>query len=252
MSPTTASTAPSSPMKTDPQFEAFPTKKNVQQPQQKKKKRVFLTPTPKQEQTRRDTTEQPTETQTDERDEVHPVEEATPVGPPIVPKHTIPAPSYTEAIAGLGIERIQTMPVAFVFENALVSRSAANSHLLPLASESMQNTLEQRFKNHASSAATTIHIQFIQCSEGDRSLRMWCGEFGMGWVVLEVKWFLTQNDKPVVNVKRIKLRDSAAIGLRDLGDFNYGQRALLHDLCVRAAEQIKNQATHFFLQTEKF
>lgn len=92
-----------------------------------------------------------------------------------------------------------------------------------------------------------IDINIEMCTEGSRWGRICCGELGMGWIVLNLTWQLQGNPEPA---RRIKLRDSGAIGFTDVCEPNYGENLLLNDMTVRAARKITKEALEL-LQTTK-
>lgn len=160
----------------------------------------------------------------------------------------------TEVLADMGIQRISTMPIWFAFETQdLEIKKGQNQDIAAKAQQSMRHVLTGRFQNQVPTADTVIHINLLQCSKGDRTTRVWCGEVGLGWIVIEVEWNMTKGKKSITSKPiRIKHYHSAGRGSYDLCDRKYGERTLLHNLCVKAATEIKNDVTHLLLQTERF
>lgn len=85
-----------------------------------------------------------------------------------------------------------------------------------------------------------LMIRIDQCSQGKACRRMFCGELGCGWVVLETKWSLWKDHTPLIPTHTKILRDSGVIGCGDLFDSNFGANALLHKLAPKMADLIVN------------
>ena len=167
--------------------------------------------------------------------------------------------SRTERLADLAIERISNMPISFSFDvthlrqreaSELTESHRVSSELPKKVTAMMHSVLTSRFHKEVNQAETVIHIKLLQCSTGNRCARIMIPV--VGWIVLEVEWNLSKGGHNLTEPRRIKRRNAAALGLRDLCDAKYGERTLLNNLCVDIATTLKDEATHTLLQTEKF
>jgi len=101
-------------------------------------------------------------------------------------------------------------------------------------------------KNGSNNPIMSLNLNILQCTEGSRWGRMCCAEVGVGWIVLEIKWELIDENKGCVLVKGAsKLRDSAAIGFADLCESNYGEENLLNTMTPNLATEIKSKSRAF-------
>uniref|UniRef100_A0A7S3LFD6 Uncharacterized protein n=1 Tax=Amphora coffeiformis TaxID=265554 RepID=A0A7S3LFD6_9STRA len=60
------------------------------------------------------------------------------------------------------------------------------------AMENIKNVLQACFQPSPDTSGPILHVDVLQCTQGSRCGRICCAELGMGWVVLEVSWRLTQ------------------------------------------------------------
>jgi hypothetical protein len=138
------------------------------------------------------------------------------------------------------------MKVAFTLE--LRDEDKQNPYRINLANQVIQ-LMTTAFGADASyitknEKAITLNVTITACSEGSRLGRICCGELGVGWVVLKLKWHLSKDNKRLTEPTKERFRDSGAIGLADVCADNFGEQTMLTYLASEAAKTIARKASN--------
>ena len=104
--------------------------------------------------------------------------------------------------------------------------------------ERLKNELES-LKEYFQLSTEVLTLNIIQCTDGSRWGRMCCGELGVGWIVLEIKWRLIDEYQSVLVEGASKLHHSGGIGCADIMEKDFGENSLLNSLAPKLAEEIK-------------
>ena len=118
--------------------------------------------------------------------------------------------------------------------------------------ECFKKTFPNLIVESTSKSRYVLTVTLLQCTEGSRWGRICCGELGVGWVVLEIQWKLTDTVTSIVLTKGTKkLRDSGAIGFVDMCKSDMGEVALLDEMTPKLANKIALASLNALQQPDK-
>jgi|EP00979_Chaetoceros_neogracilis_P008944 hypothetical protein len=112
----------------------------------------------------------------------------------------------------------------------LVKRDAQKSYNVRLAEKAanlletnLETRLAQGIKTPLPNPTLTLHVQITRCTPGSRAGRICCGELGLGWALLFVKWSISEGGEIIIASHTEKYTSSGFIGLDDICESTVGE-----------------------------